>query len=147
MTMALRSKHGWIAAGMALALVAARTQVLAEDQPSLAGFWYGIGEPDDPAIFYIDYFHADGTFNSEYRKCEKGKLVYQQTQSGKWSVANGVLTMNSDYVNGKPDSFDHFYRIESVTALEVHARLFSPDYLFVETRIPAFEFPPCYLGS
>ena len=115
--------------------------------PSLTGFWYGIGEPDDPAIFYIDYFHADGTFNSEYRKCEKGKLIYQQTQSGKWSIAGGVLTINSDVIDGKPDRFDHFYKIESITDREVRATLIGNGFLFVETRIPAFEFPPCYLGS
>ena len=116
-------------------------------EPSLVGFWYGIGEPDDPNIFYIDYYHADGTFNSEYRKCEKGKLVYQQTQSGKWSVKDGVLIMNSYTINGKPERFDHLYAMESLSENEFHARLQEPDFLFVEQRIPAFEFPPCYLGS
>ena len=131
----------------ALVLVALCGAASAADQPSLVGFWYGIGEPDDPAIFYIDYYHADGTFNSEYRKCENGKLVYQQTQSGKWSVKNGVLTMNADTVNGKADRFDHSYVIESLTEKEFRAQYHNPDYLFVETRIPAFEFPPCYLGA
>jgi hypothetical protein len=135
-----------VAAACMLALTGARASA-AIDQSQLVGIWYGIGEPDDKAIFYIDNFHADGTFNSEYRKCEKGKVVYDQTQSGKWSVADDVLIMNSDRVNGMPDTFDHFYRIESVTQNEVRARLFEPDFLFVENRIPAFEFPPCYLGS
>ena len=47
--------------------------------PTLAGFWYGLGEPGDPDVFYIDAFHPDGRFNAEYRKCEKGKLVYHGT--------------------------------------------------------------------
>src|SRR5215467_3492616 len=115
--------------------------------PMFVGNWYGIGEPDDPNIFYIDSYSADGTFHSEYRKCEKGKLIYSQTQSGRWSVANGVLTMNSDVVDGKPQRFDHSYTIESLTQNEFHARYHNPDYLFVEKRIPAFEFPPCYLGA
>ena len=135
-----------IAFASVLALTGAHATA-AVDQSQLVGIWYGIGEPDDKAIFYIDNFHADGTFNSEYRKCEKGKVVYQQTQSGKWTVANDILIMNSDRVNGMPDRFDHFYQIESVTGNEVRARLFEPDFLFVESRIPAFEFPPCYLGS
>ena len=130
----------------ALGLIALVGAASAADQPSLVGFWYGIGEPDDPGIFYIDYYHADGTFNSEYRKCDKGKLAYQQTQSGRWSVKNGVLTMSADTVNGKPDRFDHSYTIESLTQTEFRARYHNPDYLFVEARIPAFEFPPCYLG-
>jgi hypothetical protein len=114
---------------------------------SFVGIWYGVGEPDDPDIFYIDAYKADGTFNSEYRKCEKGKLVYQQTQSGKWSVADGVLTMHSDTINGKPERYDHFYTVESLTQNEFRVRFSMPDFLFVETRIPAFEFPPCYLGA
>jgi len=120
---------------------------MAATNASFVGNWYGIGEPDDPDIFYIDSYHADGTFNSEYRKCEKGKLIYSQTQSGRWSVANGVLTMNSENVDGKPQHFDHSYTIESLTQSEFQARYHSPDYLFVEKRIPAFEFPPCYLGA
>jgi hypothetical protein len=131
----------------ALVLIALCGSAAAADQASLVGFWYGIGEPDDPAIFYIDAYHADGTFNSEYRKCEKGKLVYQQTQSGKWKVANGVLTMSADTVDGRPGRFDHSYTMESLTQTEFRARYHNPDYLFAETRIPAFEFPPCYLGA
>ena len=63
------------------------------------------------------------------------------------SYANGVLTMNADRVNGKPERFDHSYEIESLTATEFRARYHNPDYLFVEMRIPAFESPPCYLGA
>jgi len=132
---------------LVLALTLAGESAVAADKASLAGFWYGIGEPNDPAVFYIDYFHADGTYNSEYRKCEKGKVVYRQTQSGTWIVAGDVLTMSADRIDGKPDRFDHSYTLESVSQGEVRARLHEPDFLFVETRIPAFEFPPCYLGS
>jgi hypothetical protein len=132
---------------LVLACGPVRAETLAVDRSALVGYWYGIGEPDDPATFYIDYFHADGTYNSEYRKCEKGKIVYQQTQSGIWMVADDVLIMSATMIDGKPDRFDHAYTLESVKPNEVQARLLSPDFLFVEMRIPAFEFPPCYLGS
>ena len=114
--------------------------------PTLVGNWYGIGEPDDPNIFYIDSYHADGSFNSEYRKCEKGKLVFQQTQSGKWTYRNGLLTMNATMLNGQPGQFDHSYKIESLTAIEFRARMIGRDFLFVENRVPTFDFPLCYLG-
>ena len=114
--------------------------------PTLVGFWYGIGEPGDPEVFYIDAFHPDGKFNAEYRKCEKGKLIYQQTQAGTWKIADGILTINSTEINGKPGRFDHSYTIEMLSATEFHARLHDPDFLFEERRIPKFEFPPCYLG-
>ena len=141
------SRRLWSASLLVVVIALMGAHAHAADKASLAGFWYGIGEPDDPAIFYIDYFHADGTYNSEYRKCEKGKVIYQQTQSGTWKVAGDVLTMSANMINGKPDRFDHSYTLESVAPNEVHARLRTPDFLFVETRIPAFEFPPCYLGS
>jgi len=128
------------------AALALSSGAVAAVNPGFVGNWYGIGEPDDPNIFYIDSYSADGTFHSEYRKCEKGQLIYSQTQSGRWSVSNGVLTMNSQIVDGKPQRFDHSYTIESLTQNEFHARYHSPDYLFVEKRVPAFEFPPCYLG-
>ncbi len=111
------------------------------------GFWYGVGEPDDPSISYIDSYRADGTFNSEFRKCERGEVVWRQTETGKWSVARGVLRMVSETIDGKKASFDNSYTIEATMADEFHARLHDPDFLFVEKRIPKFEFPPCYVGA
>jgi len=146
----LRMNHGKLSVIVAFVLAVAASAGSAASAPSgppsLAGFWYGIGEPGDPEVFYIDAFHPDGKFNAEYRKCEKGKLVYQQTQSGTWKIEDGVLTINSTVINGKPGKFDHSYDIELLTATEFHARLHDPDFLFVERRIPKFEFPDCYLG-
>ena len=111
------------------------------------GFWYGVGEPDDPSISYIDSYRADGTFNSEFRKCERGEVVWRQTETGKWSIARGVLRMVSETIDGKKASFDNSYTIEATMADEFHARLHDPDFLFVERRIAKFEFPPCYVGA
>ena len=130
----------------ALVMLAASGQAAPASAPSLVGFWYGMGEPGDPEVFYIDAFGPDGKFNAEYRKCEKGKLIYSQTQSGTWSVADGVLTINSTIINGKPGKFDHSYTIEMLSATEFHARLHDPDFLFIEKRVPKFEFPDCYYG-
>ena len=129
------------------ATAAIESAVAAPVAPTLVGNWYGIGEPGDPDIFYIDSFHGDGTFNAEYRKCEKGKVIYRQTQSGRWRFADGVLTLNSTVINGLPGRFDHYYTIVSMNLTEFQARLHEPDFLFVEKRVPNFEFPPCYLGS
>ena len=114
--------------------------------PTIVGFWYGIGEPGDPAVMYVDAFHPDGRFDAMYGKCEKAQLVNQQTQSGTWKLEDGVLTINSTVINGKPDRFDHSYTVELLSATEFHARLRERDFLFVERRVPKFEFPPCYLG-
>ena len=119
----------------------------AVDRANFIGNWYGVGEPDDPSISYIDSYHADGTFDSEFRKCEGTRVVWMQTETGKWSVKDGVLRMVSDTINGKPETFDNSYTIEMSRPDEFHARLHDPDFLFVEKRIAKFEFPPCYVGA
>jgi hypothetical protein len=141
----MKTTFGAMAALM-LVFAAAEGSAAPADAPSLVGFWYGIGEPGDPDVFYIDAFSADGRFHAEYRKCEKGKLIYSQTQAGTWKIDDGVLMINSTEINGKPDKFDHSYDIELLTATEFHARLQTNDFLFEERRVPKFEFPDCYLG-
>ena len=148
-----RIQAKWSALAAALLVIAATQGSAApapapstSSVPTVVGYWYGLGEPGDPEVFYIDTFNADGTFRGEYRKCNKGQLIYQQTQSGTWKVEDGVLTINSTMINGKPGKFDHSYTIEMLSATEFRARLHDPDFLFVERRIPKFEFPPCYLG-
>src|SRR5215470_6451727 len=84
------------------------------DAGPFVGIWYGVGEPDDETISYIDFYHPDGTYNSEFRKCVRNEVVWRQTASGKWSVQNGVLRMSADKVNDRPDRFDNSYTIEGV---------------------------------
>ena len=110
---------------------------------SFVGNWYGIGEPDDPDIFYIDSYHADGTFNSEYRKCEKGKLIYSQTQSGRWSVADGVEHVTAEMINGTPAKVEDTYKVELLTDSERRIRLDPQGYVFVGHRVASFDFPAC----
>jgi hypothetical protein len=119
----------------------------AADDPALVGIWYGFGEPDDPAIVYIDSYHEDGTYNAEFRKCEHGEVIWRQTASGKWSVKDRVLTMVSDTVNGMPERYENSYAMVSLSGTEFRARLADPDFLFIERRISKFEFPPCYIGA
>ncbi|MND04569.1 hypothetical protein D3C83_249120 [compost metagenome] len=57
-----------------------------------------------------------------------------------------MLTINSTEINGEPGKFDHSYDIVMLSATEFHARLMDPDFLFMERRVPKFEFPDCFLG-
>ncbi len=114
---------------------------------AIVGNWYGVGEPDDPSISYIDAYAADGTFHSEFRKCVRNEVVWRQTETGKWSVRDGVLRMISITIDGKPDVFDNSYTIECSAPNEFRARLHDVSFLFIEKRIDKFEFPPCYVGS
>jgi hypothetical protein len=131
----------------ALLTAAASVLVAHAAEFSFIGNWYGIGEPDDSSISYIDSYSADGTFHSEFRRCEHGEVVWRQTETGKWTIKDGVLRMIADTIDGKPDHFDNSYRIELAGPDEFHARLLQRDYLFVEKRIAKFEFPPCYVGA
>jgi hypothetical protein len=117
------------------------------DRTFFVGNWYGVGEPDDPSISYIDSYQADGTFHSEFRKCERGEVVWHQTETGKWSLSNGVLRMISDTIDGKPDRFDNSYTVELAAGDEFRARLHDQGFLFIERRLAKFEFPPCYVGA
>ena len=117
------------------------------DRAFFVGNWYGVGEPDDPSISYIDAYQPDGTFHSEFRKCERGEVVWHQTETGKWSLTNGVLRMISDTIDGKPERFENSYTVEVASGDEFRARLHAPNFLFIERRLPKFEFPPCYVGA
>jgi hypothetical protein len=117
------------------------------DASFFVGNWYGVGEPDDSSISYIDSYRADGTFHSEFRKCERGEVVWHQTETGKWSLSKGVLRMVSDTINGKPERFENSYTVELAAGDEFRARLHEPGFLFIERRLPKFEFPPCYVGA
>jgi hypothetical protein len=136
-----------ILASLPFASAAPAERGIAAAASALVGNWYGVGEPDDPSISYIDAYAADGTFHSEFRKCLRGEVVWRQTETGKWSVANGVLRMTSVTIDGKPEVFDNSYTIELSAPNEFRARLHDPDFLFIEKRIEKFEFPPCYVGA
>ena len=137
----------FIAAVLMFGGVSSAEAAPAANPPAFVGNWYGVGEPDDASISYIDAYNADGTFHSEFRKCEGTQVVWRQTETGHWSVTNGVLRMISDTIDGKPDRFDNSYTIELSAPGEFHARLHERDYLFIEKRIEKFEFPPCYVGA
>jgi hypothetical protein len=140
--------HGRCAMTITAVLMSICTMAAAPGSTAnFVGNWYGVGEPDDPSISYIDAYSPDGTFHSEFRKCQRGEVVWHQTETGKWSISNGVLRMISDTIDGKPDRFDNSYRVELTDPNEFHARLMQPNFLFVEKRISKFEFPPCYVGS
>jgi hypothetical protein len=138
--------YGFLAS-LPLASAAPAMRGNAAPASALVGNWYGVGEPDDPSISYIDAYAADGTFHSEFRKCLRGEVVWHQTETGKWSVSNGVLRMISVTIDGKPEVFDNSYTIELSAPNEFRARLHDPDFLFIEKRIEKFEFPPCYVGA
>lgn len=114
---------------------------------SAAGIWYGKGEPDDPMIVYIDDLKADGTFHSEFRKYQGCTVVWRQVETGTWNVDGNVLTTAGKTVNGIAEPFVQTYTVEGVDAHVLRIRHDATGFLFVEQRVPRFEFPQCWTGS
>jgi hypothetical protein len=115
--------------------------------PSLTGIWYGEGQPDDPNIVYLDFFSADGTFISEFRKYERCVVVGESVQSGIWTAKGQDQNLVTTQIDGDPVHLEHSYTIELLTDAQVRARLKSNGYLFIENRVDRFEFPACFRGS
>jgi hypothetical protein len=65
----------------------------------MVGTWFGHGQPGDKASMYIDHMRADGTWRGEYRQCRKGKSA-DQVQLGRWALANDILTLGIETVDG-----------------------------------------------
>ena len=113
---------------------------------ALVGIWYGKGQPDDPNVLYLDFFGADGSFLSEFRKYEGCNVVWQQVESGTWSMSGDVQTIVKSAVNGMPTSAQQEYVVEHASAGEIRARHVGTGYLFIERRMERFEFPVCNVG-
>jgi hypothetical protein len=120
----------------------------AAQTPSLVGFWLGEGQPNvDGRIVYVSEIRPDGTFRSEFRKYENCRPVETNIETGTWTLTGDVQEMITTSVNGRTVSFSNVFTIERLTAVEQHARMQKNGYLFVETRLPRFEFPPCQNGA
>jgi hypothetical protein len=129
----------------ALSLAVMATPLSAE--PSFVGIWYSAFQPDEPNVMSLIEFKADGTFFEEFRKCQGGDYIGYQTESGTWSVADGVEHIKADMINGSPTNVQDTYKIELLTDSERRIRLDPEGYIFVGHRVAKFEFPACPSGA
>ena len=115
-------------------------------EPSFVGIWYSGNQPDEPGVLSLIEFKEDGTFREEFRKCENGTVVGFQTESGSWSVTDGVERLRVDMLNGEAAQIDGVYTVMRLTDTERHVRMEPGGHLFVSHRVSAFEFPDCPSG-
>jgi hypothetical protein len=114
---------------------------------SLVGYWLGKGEPEDPDIVSLLDFRADGTFVESFRKYDdKCKIVWQQTNSGTWSVSGNMQTLITQKAGNELIYLEDQYETELLTATQQHARHLRTGYVFMERRLAKFEFPDCFNG-
>ena len=116
-------------------------------EPSFVGIWYSAGQPDEPGVMSLIEFKADGTYREEFRKCENGEVVGFQTQSGTWSVENGVEKTLTDMINGEASRVEDSYRIEMLTETQRRIRMESQNLVFNSIRVDEFRFPDCATGA
>ena len=108
-------------------------------EPSFVGIWYSGNQPDEPGVLSLIEFKEDGTFREEFRKCENGTVVGFQTESGSWSVTDGVERLRVDMLNGEAAQIDGVYTVMRLTDTERHVRMEPDGHLFVSHRVSAFE--------
>jgi hypothetical protein len=131
---------------MAALVFAASTAPLAAE-PTFVGIWYSAFQPDEPNVMSLIEFKADGTFYEEFRKCQNGDFVGYQTESGTWTVRDGVEHISADKINGSPAMIEDMYKVELLTDMERRIRLDPEGYVFVGHRVAKFEFPACPSGA
>ena len=131
----------------ALALVAAAGwSGPAPAEPTFVGIWFSANQPDEPGVMSLIEFRADGTFHEEFRKCENGTLVGYQTESGTWTVNDGIERLKVDQLNGEAVDIEGTYRVELLTNTERRIRMEPEGLVFVSHRVSNFEFPECPSG-
>jgi len=131
------------AAGLCLVLVATPAVAAA----SLAGTWFGQGEPFDKTEMYLDHFLANGEIHSQFRLCVKGK-ARDSTEDGIWAVSGNILTIKVARHNGQPAPREDVYRLDLVTPQHFKETYLALNFPFDERRVADdFQMPSCELVS
>ena len=119
----------------------------AHAQPSLAGTWFGQGQPDSKESMYLDHFLANGQIHSQFRTCLKGK-AYDSAEDGSWSVAGDILTIKVARHDGIAAPRTDTYRLTLVTARRFKDLYLPLNFPYDEHRVDdGFKMPRCQLVS
>lgn len=116
-------------------------------QPSLAGNWFGYGQPDDKGAMYLDRMLPNGEFRVQHRTCIKGK-AFDQIATGRWSQSGSTFTINIQTVNGEPSPRTDVYKLLSMDAKSQRYVYLRTNFAYDAKRVPDnFQMPPCDLIS
>jgi hypothetical protein len=115
--------------------------------PTMAGIWFGHGQPGDQLAMYLDQLRPNGDFLVHHRTCIKGKTL-DQFASGRWSVAGDMLTINIQMVNGQSEPRSDVYRTQSVDAKTWRYTYLPTNFSYSARRVAEnFKMPSCDLVS
>jgi len=112
-------------------------------EPTPVGIWFSPYQPDEANVMSLIEFRADGTFREEFRKCDNGKFIGYQTESGTWSVMGDVERLVALRINGETAQAENTYTILLLTDTERRIRMEPQGHVFVGHRVHDFEFPAC----
>ena len=128
---------------LSLVLGLSLSQSVSGSPPSLVGFWYGEGQPEDPSVYWLAHLDSDGQFSAVFRFCAR-RPGFDLKESGIWSYSGRVATLVTRDLNGhvvrQTERYDtltydgrkHVYRHERT------------GFVFTAIRVGAdFEVPPC----
>ena|SRR2546423_836665 len=140
----------YIAMALSLLLTLSATNAAEIDTKSLAGDWYGEGQPGNPNVYWIDHFGSDGSFAFESRSCSNGSDFYGM-EAGSWKYEGGRIRITTEFVNGRSVQYVDEYEVASYDGHKKSDRLVASDsatgalgYTFTSVRAEkGFKLPSC----
>lgn len=131
----------------ALAAIFLLTSGPAIAAPSLAGTWFGQGQPGDKQSMYLDHLTADGQIHSRFRDCRNGKAI-DSTEDGTWSLSGSILTIQINFHNGALMPRTDIYHLDAADARDFKITYQPLNFPYNEHRVDdKFEMPSCQLVS
>ena len=118
---------------------------------SVIGDWYGVGQPHDKDMAYLDHIKPDGTYVSEFIVC-RGKKSEHHIESGTWSSSPDVTRVVTKIIDGHAVGFAYDYAMVSNDGKTWIYRIVASEpenanaigYQFTAKRVsPDFRMPGC----
>lgn len=132
---------------LAAALIALGASSSAQPAHFLVGNWYGEEQPEDPNVFWLAHFHADGRFDAMFRTCHANQAT-DETDIGTWTYTSGGFDVDSTAVNGHATRQVEHYTTVSYDGRKHTYRHQRTGFVFSAVRVgETFELPACGLSS
>jgi hypothetical protein len=115
--------------------------------PFPVGTWFGQGQPHDKGEMWVARMLPDGVFRVQFRTCRKGKAT-DQFEAGRWTLKDGLETIDIATVNGLPLPRTDQYRILSQDGRVQSYRYLRTGFVFTSHRVADdYPMPRCDLVS
>ena len=134
--------------GGMLILVSAAQGVALASRGVPVGNWYGEGQPDSRNVMWLSHEWPDGRYEIRFRRCERGKTVWEQTETGRWHYTKGVEEIQTTFVNGRRAYLKDSYRTVSYDGRKHVYRHVADGFVYSTVRVDDnFRLPSCAMVS